>query len=217
MSESDAPNDPQSQPRVFAIIPAAGKSKRMGSPKQLLEFGESTVLETIIETILQAGTDGLVVVTRLAIDDALELSEDPRFLTAILTNPKAEMLDSILLGVERLTKQFAPRECDAFMVCPGDVPGVTSELVATCAREYLNHAGEIVVASHDNKDGHPIVVPFGMLEEVKTLNDVGLRGILEKASEQVHRVGVGSETTQIDLDTPADYEMLQDRLEDSPE
>ncbi len=189
----------------------------MGSPKQLLEFGDSTVLETIIETILQAGTDGLVVVTRLAIDDALELSEDPRFLTAILTNPKAEMLDSILLGVERLTKEFAPRESDAFMVCPGDVPGVTSELTATCAREYLSNAGKIVVASHDDKAGHPIVVPFGMLDEVKTLHDVGLQGILNKASDRVHRVCVKSESTQIDIDTPDDYEALNERLQDSNE
>lgn len=184
----------------------------MGTPKQLLEFGNSTVLETIVETVLQGGTDGLVVVTNLAIDDALELSEDPRFMTAILTNPRAEMLDSIFLGIDRLTKQFTPNVSDAFMVCPGDVPGITVELAQSCAGEYQKHVGDIVVATHAGKNGHPIVVPFGMLDEIKTLQDVGLKGILQRKSDRVHRVNVDSETTQIDIDTPDDYEDLNDRM-----
>ncbi len=209
MTASNTPSNDHAAPRVFAVIPAAGKSKRMGTPKQLLEFGDSTVLETIIETVLQAGTDGLVVVTNLAIDDALDLSEDPRFLTAILSDPRAEMLDSILLGVDRLTKQFAPNASDAFMVCPGDVPAISGELVQSCESAYRHQAGDIVVAAHDGKDGHPIVVPFGLLDEVKSLHQVGLQGILKKQSGRVHRVGVESAITQLDIDTPADFEALK--------
>jgi molybdenum cofactor cytidylyltransferase len=215
MTASKTPLDNQTQPRVFTVIPAAGKSKRMGTPKQLLEFGGSTVLEAIIETVLYAGTDGLVVVTIRDIDDALELSEDPRFLTALLTDPRAEMLDSILLGVDRLTKQFAPTESDAFMVCPGDVPGLSGELVQSCVDEYLNHVGDIVVAAHDGKDGHPIVVPWGVLDRVRSLHGTGLQGILQIESDRVHRVNIDSDITQIDIDTPQDYETLNNRLNES--
>ena len=213
MTSSDELRDDSNAPRVFNVIPAAGKSRRMGTPKQLLEFGDSTILETIIETILFAGTDGLIVVTNRDIEDALELSEDPRFLTAILTDPRAEMLDSILLGLDRLTKQFTPGDSDAFMVCPGDMPAMSAELIQSCAGEYQRHVGDIVVASRDGKDGHPIVVPFGMLDEVKTLHAVGLQGILVKQAARVHRVQVESAATQIDVDTPEDFDALNDQLE----
>lgn len=202
------------QPRVFTIIPAAGLSKRMGQPKQLLKFGSSTVLQSVIETVLDGGIDGLMVVTNRAVADAINIEEDPRYLTAILENIEAEMLDSILLGVDHLAKKFKPSESDAFMVCPGDVPGVTSDLVRTCADAYRNDPNSIVVAAHDKKPGHPIVVPFEMVEEIRRLKNTGLRGILEIKSECVRYVEARSAATQHDLDTPDDYRQLIDQADD---
>jgi molybdenum cofactor cytidylyltransferase len=37
---------------ISGILLAAGMSTRMGQPKQLLPFGRSTVIETVIETLL---------------------------------------------------------------------------------------------------------------------------------------------------------------------
>jgi molybdenum cofactor cytidylyltransferase len=48
--------------RVGAVILAAGKSTRMGEPKQLLRLGESTVLEQTLDNILSAGVDDVVLV-----------------------------------------------------------------------------------------------------------------------------------------------------------
>ncbi len=197
-------------PRVFAIIPAAGASVRMGQPKQLLAFGESTMLETVIETVLEGDTDGVIVVTNPMIEEALDLTEDPRHLTAILHDDRAEMLDSILLGVDGLKQRCAPVESDAFMVCPGDVPRVTSELVRACADSYRTQPDAIVVATHGGKPGHPIVTPFAMLEEVKSLRQTGLRGILESKSDHVRHLEVEAPETQQDIDTPEDYQRLSD-------
>lgn len=197
------------RPRVFAVIPAAGASVRMGQPKQLLEFGESTILETVIETVLDGDTDGLMVVTNPVIDEALDLTEDPRFLTAILDNEQAQMLDSILLGVNGVGKNCTPDNSDAFMVCPGDMPHVTSELVRACTDAYRAQPGSIVVAAHEGKSGHPVVIPFAMLDEVNSLRESGLRGILESKSECVRFLETESAETQQDIDTPEDYERLR--------
>ena len=205
------------RPRVFAIIPAAGLSERMGQPKQLLEFGSSTILQSVIETVLDGGIDGLIVVTNRTVADALDIAKDPRFLTAILENVEAEMLDSILLGVDGLAEKFKPNGSDAFMVCPGDVPGVTSDLIRRCADSYRDEPNSIVVAAHDKKPGHPIVVPFEMVEEIRPLKNTGLRGILEIKSEHVRYVEARSAATQHDLDTPDDYRQLIDRVGDEAE
>jgi hypothetical protein len=63
-----------SQVRVFGLIPAAGWSRRMGKPKQLLPWGRATILETVMDTVGAGGVDGLVVVTHSRIVAALDLT-----------------------------------------------------------------------------------------------------------------------------------------------
>jgi molybdenum cofactor cytidylyltransferase len=48
---------------ISAILLAAGQSKRMGRPKMLLPWGNTTVLGKVIETIRNAGIDDILVVT----------------------------------------------------------------------------------------------------------------------------------------------------------
>ena len=48
---------------IAALILAAGQSKRMGQPKMLLPWGETTVLETVIATYRAAGIDNILVIT----------------------------------------------------------------------------------------------------------------------------------------------------------
>ena len=48
---------------ITAIILAAGQSKRMGQPKMLLPWGETTVLGQVIETVQSAGVGNILVVT----------------------------------------------------------------------------------------------------------------------------------------------------------
>ena len=48
---------------ISAIILAAGQSKRMGQPKMLLPWENTTVLGKVIETIQHAGVEDILVVT----------------------------------------------------------------------------------------------------------------------------------------------------------
>jgi molybdenum cofactor cytidylyltransferase len=49
--------------RVFAVIPAAGRSRRMGVAKQLLDIGGRSMLAAVVEPIAAARVAGVVVVT----------------------------------------------------------------------------------------------------------------------------------------------------------
>lgn len=48
--------------RIGAVILAAGMSSRMGESKQLLRFGESTLLERVIENVRASRVDEIVLV-----------------------------------------------------------------------------------------------------------------------------------------------------------
>jgi len=49
-------------PLVSAIILAAGESRRMGKPKQLLPLGKTTILECMIDNFLNSEVHDVVVV-----------------------------------------------------------------------------------------------------------------------------------------------------------
>jgi molybdenum cofactor cytidylyltransferase len=50
------------QPMLSAILLAAGESKRMGEPKQLMPFGQSTLLEQAINNLMNSAVDEIIVV-----------------------------------------------------------------------------------------------------------------------------------------------------------
>ena len=52
----------QMTPKISGIILAAGLSTRMGEPKQLLPFGGSTIIETVIDNLLGSKLSEVIVV-----------------------------------------------------------------------------------------------------------------------------------------------------------
>ena len=70
MSDSSARRS-LSATRSFAIVPAAGQSVRMGRPKLQLPWGETTVIETVLDAWRQSGISHLVMTVR---DDDTELA-----------------------------------------------------------------------------------------------------------------------------------------------
>ncbi len=195
------------KPKVFCVIPAAGKSIRMGTPKQLLPFGNSTILETVIESVHTGEPDAIVVVTNSHIHKKLDLPENTYCRIAILPEEKTEMIDSIILGVETICENCDPDVNDAFMVCPGDVAKVSGNAVRSCIQKYRQKGG-IVVASHEGRPGHPIVVPLGLKDELPQLHGTGLKQLLTIHAEKVSRVEVDSAISMVDIDTREDYERL---------
>ncbi len=193
---------------VYAVIPAAGRSRRMGSAKQLLPYGDRTVLERVIETVLAAPTSGLAVVTHAAVATELDLAEDPRFLTVINDDAESQMLDSIRLGIEALGDTFAPGDDSGVLVCPGDMPGIDVANVTACIEAFAERGDAIVVASHQRKQGHPIIVPQSMVAELETIPSGGLAVLLERHSDRVRCVECPSAAVTQDLDTPEDYDRL---------
>ena len=62
-------------PEVSAIILAAGKSRRMGQPKMLLRWGDTTVLGQVVKVFSGVGLRDILVVTggdRAAVEAEIE-------------------------------------------------------------------------------------------------------------------------------------------------
>ncbi len=197
--------------RVFGVVPAAGRSRRMGEPKQLLDVGGRPMLLVVIDALLDGGLDRMVVVTNSQVNAALKLDQDGRFVTAIAPDPDAEMLESVLIGIEAVAASFHPDKNDGIAVSPGDVPGLASELVRACAEDYRAHAGHVVVAAAGERTGHPIIIPFSMRDRLQRYRGVGLKQILADHRDTLRRVQVASPSVFADINTPEDRDELQRR------
>jgi len=118
--------------RSFAIVPAAGRSRRMGQDKLLLPWGGSTVIESLLASWRTSDVDEVVVVMR---QDQTELQALCRDVT-IVTPPVAppEMKDSVLAALDHIREAFAPEERDVWLLSPADMPqfdpAVVNELLA---------------------------------------------------------------------------------------
>ncbi len=196
----------------FAIIPAAGESRRMGQPKLLLPWGRWTVIEQVLSAWHASDVTQIVAVVH---PDDQPLAERCGAGGAIVVRPDeppAEMKDSIRLGLERAAA-FGPHPDDAWLVAPADLPGLAPGVIDRVLAAYaasLSRPGapRIWVPRCGAKRGHPVLFSWALAAEVSRLAaGEGLNALVDR-----HDVGyVEVERTAIadDLDTPEDYERLR--------
>ena len=196
---------------IWAIIPAAGLSRRMGRPKQTLRHRGSTLAGTVAKTVLDAGVAELIVVTRSELLERLGLPADDRVQVAINDDPASEMIDSIRIGlgqIEGVGGADAREQATGVMVVPADMPAVSTEVCRQCMAVFRDDPKRIVVASHSGTRGHPIIFPFNMKPVVDRLEN-GLRELLRVCPDLVVRVDCSESGVIEDVDEPRDYEQLE--------
>lgn len=201
--------DIQMEKRIWALVPAAGMSTRMGSPKQLLPFGEKTVLQTVVDTLLEADLDGILVVLGHRADAVREsLAGRP---VSFHLNPdyRKGMFSSILCGLSVLEKS-----ADAALIALGDQPNVRASVVRKVAAAYRNGNKGIVVPVYRGRRGHPALVDLGRyFFEIRSLaGEEGLKPVMRGHPGDTQEVEVEDDGVLRDIDTPEEYRAELDRL-----
>jgi len=191
---------------IFVIIPAAGRSTRMGSPKQLLDIDGQPMLLTVIQPILASEqVTSVTVVTNSLIASSLDL---PGAGTDVVLNdePDAEMIDSIRLGVTDLQRRHDLTPDTGILICPGDQPGLRTGDIIQCCHAFLDTPKNIVIAAHDGKTGHPLIFPASHIPFVMSdACDTGLRELPQQHHEAVVTVEIASSAVVRNINTPTDY------------
>jgi molybdenum cofactor cytidylyltransferase len=190
---------------ITAIILAAGQSKRMGRPKMILPWGETTVLGQVIATFKAAGVEDILVVIG-GDGELLEASLDDSVRTVF--NPdyaNGEMLSSIQAGLAELKP-----EVEAALIGLGDQPQVRERSVQSVLEEYTQSKASLIVPSFQMRRGHPWLVARQHWEEIQSMHfPESPRAFLNRHTNDNCYVEVDDSGILKDLDTPEDY--LQSR------
>jgi molybdenum cofactor cytidylyltransferase len=187
---------------TWAIILAAGESRRMGTQKLLLRYGEATVIETVVRKALDAGLDKVLVVLGADRDAVRARLENYPVKVVTNTNYQQGMLSSVQAGFAAL-----PPEAAAAVIMLGDQPAVPTLAIRTVARAARESGRGIVIPTCGGRRGHPVVISTKYAPAVAALDPaIGLRQLRLEHGGDVLEVEVGDPAILRDLDTPEDYE-----------
>lgn len=195
--------------RSFAIVPAAGRSRRMGQDKLLLPWGEATVIESLLAAWRASGVDEIVVVTRRDQTPIHALCGDATIVTPAIAPP--EMKDSVGAALDYIRKSFAPHDSDVWLLAPADMPRLDANVVTQVLNAHDPASPTIVVPTSSGKRGHPVLFPWSCAEAVELLSaEEGVNKLLDRFP--VRELDCAAAGIHDDLDTPEDYERLRDGL-----
>ncbi len=203
---------------IDCVIPAAGASSRMGSWKPLLPWHDTTVVETVVRSALDARiacgegrdpTQGLrvILVAGWRIEELSALFRDREgVLIAHNAGWERGMLGSIQCALP-----FVASGC--FFVTPADMPGLVPEDYARLGKARLSLLAEgldlPLFSSQGRKLGHPVLIPSRFKASIAGLDpEAKLRPFLLSCGA---RSVDGCLAACEDLDTPEDYERLRSR------
>ncbi len=185
----------------WAVILAAGSSRRMGSQKLLLPFGQSTIIETVIDNVLSSYIDHVMVVlgaNQEKIQDTIG-NLSVRF----CHNKEHErgMLSSVICGIRAL-----PQDAITALIFLGDQPGIPPAVTNTVIDAYNEELVGIVIPVHNHRRGHPLLVDMKYRKEIEHLDlEEGLRALRHHFPNDVLEVDVDEPGILVDIDTREDY------------
>ena len=190
------------QPMLSAILLAAGESKRMGKPKQLMPLGKSTLLEQAVDNLLDSSVDETIVVVGHQAEEITGKIASRPLKIAINPDYRHGMSTSIVTGLIMVN----PRS-QAVMLALADQPLVTSRTINQLIDTFNNHDKGIAVPTHRGRRGHPIIFDIKYKAELfKLKGDIGGREIIQNHPDDVLKVAVDSESVISDIDTQDDYQ-----------
>ncbi len=201
--------DPIPTTPIPAIVAAAGMSRRMGEPKQLLPWGEGTVIEAVVRTLAAAGVAPVVcVVGHQAVQMRAALRTTPALIVYNSAYAHGEMLSSYQAGIHWLIEQG--NGASGLLLALSDQPHLPTEVVRKVCTAARTQPDAIVIPSHQMRRGHPIYLPRRFWSEtLKLPKDATLRTLIQQQDNEILYVNLDHSAILADLDTPEDYRRLQ--------
>jgi molybdenum cofactor cytidylyltransferase len=188
--------------RTASIVLAAGESRRFGAPKQLLPWGEKTLLEHVVDTALGSALDDTLVVLGYQAEQIGSLLRDRPIQLVINEDWESGLSSSVKAGLKAL-----PANYDACLFLLGDQPNVTNGLINSMLEKYRRTLAGIVVPSYRGQRGNPVLFADTRFPELLALEgDQGGRELIRRYQDEVQTIEVKQEDIFLDIDTTADYD-----------
>jgi molybdenum cofactor cytidylyltransferase len=193
------------EPFVAGLVLGAGGSARLGRPKQLLPYGDGTLLDHVVRVARECRFDQTIVAIGGHADEvrsAIDLSG-----TEVVVNE--EYGEGCSSSIAAALAVVDPR-CDLLVLMLGDQPGVTAETVA--ALRTGAGGASLAACRYDDGRGHPLAFARDTFAALADLHgDKGVWRLLDERAADVADVPIAGAIPR-DVDTAEDYRAVLDEL-----
>jgi len=212
--------------RYFALVPAAGRSSRMGEPKLLLPVEGAPLIALTLASWQRSRVDRIVVVVRpddeeLAAAVNRSKAQGPRSKIEVTVPQLAppDMKASVQAALRHIEREYRPTEADAFLVAPPDMPHLSSAMIDRLIELHAAGAtADIAVPAIGGRRGHPVLFAWPLAYDVYALAaDDGLNVLFDRHEPTLiacEDLIANGEYTFADIDTREEYEGLRGRASD---
>lgn len=196
---------------MYAVMPAAGRSRRMGKCKYTLPvYNNKTVIECALENILLSGISDIVVV--LSGEDAVkEIVSAYKVRICLNNNEHSYMADSIRIALKEIPL-INPHmdEKTGIMIALADQPVIKPATIKKTIDLYVANPNKIVIPTLKGRRGHPTIFPYNIIKELYLTET--LRDVIGKHEDDVLLFETDDEGVILDIDTPGDYEYVMEYI-----
>ena len=190
-------------PMIPVIILAAGESKRMGKPKQLMPLGRITILEQTVDNFLSSEVSEVVVVLGHRAEEMVNLIASRLVTVAVNPAYRKGMSTSIAAGLGLISDK-----AQGVMLALADQPFIDSQTINRLVEAFGAHSKGITIPIYQGRRGHPVIFDIKYKEELLRLKgDVGGREIVDRHPDDVLEVAVNCEGICVDIDTVDSYHL----------
>lgn len=188
-------------PTTAALILAAGASRRLGRPKQLVPYGDGPLLAKVVASVRSWPVDLVVVVLGAHADEILDAVEFGDAVVLLNEEWEEGMASSLRVGLDFLTRH--PHVEKAFVVL-GDQPEIPTDVPHALLAAAEESDRPALVPVYRWERGNPVLFRRRLWDRLMALEgDVGAAGLLKAHTDWVHEVRVDHRAPG-DLDTEDD-------------
>jgi len=188
---------------IHALVLAAGESRRMGMPKPLLRFNDTTFLEQIVGVLRNSGVDGITVVLGARAQMVRESVDLSRVDVVVNENYAQGQLSSLIRGLSSLSA-----DTDAILLCLADHPFITRDVVGRLMGAFRQSRRPIVLPTFQGRRGHPALFASSLFDELANApQDKGARHVVASNEDKVLEIDVADRGVLVSIDTPDDYRL----------
>ena len=185
---------------VAAVVLAAGSSRRLGRPKQLLPYRGATLLDATLAVARSAGLEQVVLALGAAADEVRGSAD----LTGVDVVLNPDFGDGCATSIRTALGRVRDDAVGVVLLL-GDQPGVTAAAIAALVAQAGDH--DVGVCAYDDGPGHPLWFHRRMFDTLTGLHGDKAVWRLVDTGDDVEQVRARGSIPR-DVDTWADYQAL---------
>ena len=197
---------------LFAIVPAAGLSRRMGQPKLVMDLGGKTVIERLLTTLSHPAVTETVVVFRRDDDELADAIKSLGLSNVQTVQPEIDppdMRTSVECAIKSVQTRHSPQPDDGWMLIPADHPVLEAYVLCELIAAWQTSNEDILIPQHGGQNGHPAFFRWALTSRLNEIPaDSGLNWLRTAPGVRPRIQPVDSASILLDLDTPDDFQRV---------